>query len=242
MKKNGVRCLLMGGQACVFYGAAEFSRDIDLAILCDPANLDAIRQAFHELKAECIAVPPFEKQYLDKGHAVHFRCHGPGVERLRIDILATMRGVDEFRELWERRTIIQIDDLEVDLMSLPDLVRAKRTQRDKDWPMTARLLEAHYYQNKKSATCQVVRFWLNEIHDRELLQEIADAFPEEARDAANRRSALECLLTGNQRGAEELLREEIEQEKRMDREYWAPLRQELSQLRRRRLLDKPNPD
>jgi hypothetical protein len=27
----GVRALLMGGQACVFYGAAEFSRDTDFA-------------------------------------------------------------------------------------------------------------------------------------------------------------------------------------------------------------------
>ena len=29
MRKHGVRCLLIGGQACVFYGAAEFSRDIE---------------------------------------------------------------------------------------------------------------------------------------------------------------------------------------------------------------------
>jgi hypothetical protein len=29
----------MGGQACVLYGAAEFSRDLDLALLPDPANL-----------------------------------------------------------------------------------------------------------------------------------------------------------------------------------------------------------
>jgi hypothetical protein len=25
MRKNGVKTLVMGGQACVFYGAAEFS-------------------------------------------------------------------------------------------------------------------------------------------------------------------------------------------------------------------------
>jgi hypothetical protein len=31
--RSQVRALLMGGQACVFYGAAEFSRDTDLAIL-----------------------------------------------------------------------------------------------------------------------------------------------------------------------------------------------------------------
>ncbi len=39
MQTNGVKCLLMGGQACVLYGAAEFSRDTDFAILAEPANL-----------------------------------------------------------------------------------------------------------------------------------------------------------------------------------------------------------
>lgn len=29
--------MLMGGQACVFYGGAEFSRDTDFAILADRA-------------------------------------------------------------------------------------------------------------------------------------------------------------------------------------------------------------
>jgi hypothetical protein len=32
MAAHQVQCLLMGGQACVFYGAAEFSRDSDFAI------------------------------------------------------------------------------------------------------------------------------------------------------------------------------------------------------------------
>ena len=30
MRAHRVRALLMGGQACVLYGAAEFSRDTDL--------------------------------------------------------------------------------------------------------------------------------------------------------------------------------------------------------------------
>ena len=33
MRAHRVRALLLGGQACVFYGAAEFSRDIDFANL-----------------------------------------------------------------------------------------------------------------------------------------------------------------------------------------------------------------
>jgi len=67
----------MGGQACVFYGAAEFSRDTDFAILAESNNLARLRKALDELQARVIAVPPFELKYLRRGHAVHFRCHHP---------------------------------------------------------------------------------------------------------------------------------------------------------------------
>jgi hypothetical protein len=33
IRRHRVDHLLMGGQACVLYGAAEFSRDLDLALL-----------------------------------------------------------------------------------------------------------------------------------------------------------------------------------------------------------------
>ena len=43
MRAHGVRYLLMGGQACIVYGAAEFSRDTEIAILAEPDNLVAPR-------------------------------------------------------------------------------------------------------------------------------------------------------------------------------------------------------
>ena len=49
----------MGGQACVLYGAAEFSRDTDLVILADADNVTRLRRALAELQAEVIAIPPF---------------------------------------------------------------------------------------------------------------------------------------------------------------------------------------
>jgi hypothetical protein len=64
-----VHALLMGGKACVFYGAAEFSRDTDLAILASSENLARLKKALKDLQAEVIAVPPFEAKYLRKGHA-----------------------------------------------------------------------------------------------------------------------------------------------------------------------------
>src|SRR5581483_6980318 len=49
MAARQVRVLLMGGQACVFYGAAEFSRDTDLLILGDADNLQRLTVALQEL-------------------------------------------------------------------------------------------------------------------------------------------------------------------------------------------------
>lgn len=34
------RALPMGGQACVFYGAAEFSRDIDVVVLAEALDAE----------------------------------------------------------------------------------------------------------------------------------------------------------------------------------------------------------
>jgi len=48
MTSHRVRALLMGGQACVFYGAAEFSRDTDLLILADAGNLARLEAARNE--------------------------------------------------------------------------------------------------------------------------------------------------------------------------------------------------
>ncbi|MCY3014790.1 MAG: hypothetical protein NT171_08875 [Planctomycetota bacterium] len=66
---SGVRSLLMGGQACVLYGGAEFSRDTDLLVLADDANLERLTAALAALEADVIAVPPFERRHLEGGLA-----------------------------------------------------------------------------------------------------------------------------------------------------------------------------
>jgi hypothetical protein len=82
----------MGGQACVFYGAAELSRDLDLLVLIDSENLDRLQQALKDLDAKLIAVPPLEAAYLQRGHAVHFRCGRGDVAGLRIDLMSVLVG------------------------------------------------------------------------------------------------------------------------------------------------------
>lgn len=225
----------MGGQACVLYGAAEFSRDIDLAILADPHNLSRLDKVLSDLDAEPIAVPPFDAKYLERGHAIHFRCMDPESERVRIDIMSKMRGLDPCVKLWRRRTTLVLPgNLTCHLMSLPDLVKAKKTQRDKDWPMIRRLLEAHYFQNQKSPTRAQTEFWLRELRTPELLADFAKQYPRTCIRIAADRPLLTAALSGDLEGISNGLLEEELKEREKDRLYWAPLRKELEILRHNR--------
>src|SRR4051812_20054566 len=175
IRRHRVAHLLMGGQACVLYGAAEFSRDLDLALLPDPTNLDRLQAALGELDAEVIAVPPFSLKLLTEGLAVHFRCRHPETAGLRIDVMTHMRNVAPFPELWARRTTLVFEDETLDVMALPDLVAAKKTQRDKDWPMIRRLVDVNYLSHREEPTPERILFWLRELRTAELLVEAARA-------------------------------------------------------------------
>ncbi len=230
MRTSGAQTLLMGGQACVFYGAAEFSRNIDFAVLCDADSLSRVQNALHELQARVIAVPPFELKYLQRGHAIHFRCSHPEAERLRVDLMSVMRGVDSFARIWERRTVFESQGALYDLMALPDLVQAKKTQRDKDWPMLTRLVENNYFNNRHEPSPIRIEFWLRELRTPALLAEAALLFPTQA--AAHPRPAVRSAVANQ--GEESIrmaLLAEQEAERQADRAYWAPLKAELEQLR-----------
>jgi len=213
----------MGGQACVFYGAAEFSRDLDLLIQADETNLAKLAEAFAELGAEVIAVPPF---HLQRGHAVHLRCRAGPVAGLRIDLMASLRGVAQFEELWARRVTIEVAGEAVDVLAIEDLVRAKKTQRDKDWPMIRRLMEQRYFESGADPSPDLVRFWLRELRTPELPIDLSTRHVELAREEATRRPAVQAALRGLPDDVTAALESEERDERLRDRGYWAPLKRE----------------
>ena len=42
--KHKIKALLIGGQACILYGAAEFSRDVDFALMVSTENLEGLKK------------------------------------------------------------------------------------------------------------------------------------------------------------------------------------------------------
>lgn len=225
----------MGGQACVLYGAVEVTFDTDLAVLVNRENMEALRRALAELQAERIAVPPFEPEYLERGFFVHFRCFHADVSRQRLDIASQMRGVRPFDALWARRAILADEHgVEYAALSLADLVQSKKTQRDKDWPMIRRLLEADYRLHRQKPSELDVQFWLLEMRTPELLIEVARDFPTAQRSLIATRPLLAYADVQSQQLLERELIEEELAERARDRDYWLPLKKELEQLRRLR--------
>lgn len=222
----------MGGQACVLYGAAEFSRDADIVLLASEQNLELLRQALRALEARRIALPPFDLQYLLRGHAIHFRCYHPDALKVRIDVMSVLRGVDEFDRLWSRRVKFageRGEDLNV--LSISDLVKAKKTQRDKDWPMIRRLIEADYVATE-TPSIQQHTFWLLESRTPPMLVELAESQRDLALSLREQRRVIVAALEANEGAVEEELEKEQKIERDLDRRYWRPLRKELEGLRR----------
>lgn len=223
----------MGGQACVLRGAAEFSRDVDLAVAVSPGNLDRLRRALAELKAEPVFFPALSEEVLRRGHACHFRCMAPGMDALRVDVMTVMRGADPFERLWRRRETARIPGAgSVPVLAFEDLVVIKKTQRDKDWPMVRRLLEADIVRGGAKPSRRA--FWLQECRTPELLVALAGRYPALARRLSRRRPALAAAVRGNAEDVARRIREEEDREREADRRYWAPLKAELERWRRER--------
>jgi hypothetical protein len=222
----------MGGQACVFYGAAQFSKGVDLALLAEDANFSRLRAALDELQAARIAVPRFEPALLARGHAVHFRCQHPAAPGLRVDVMTRLRDLPDFPTLWSRRTTLTEEGGDsFDLMAVEDLVQAKKTQRSKDWPIIEALVEGHYHANGTKPTAERIRFWLAEARGPERLVDLACRFPAEAGALAGARPLLRHAMAGDLAALRPALDVEVRAEQDKDRAYWEPLKRELESFR-----------
>ena len=230
--KHNVKALLIGGQACILYGGAEFSRDIDITIMISSENIGNLEKVLYELNAERIFYPSLSEEVLKSGHACHFRCTKEDIKGLRIDVMGRMRDVDPFPELWNRRKEIQLSGIgPVQVIGLADLVKTKKTQRDKDWPMIRRLVEADIYKARDNPDNSKILFWLAECRTPELLISLAEKYPDMAMEISKERALISSALSGNREEIQRLLRDEEDREREADREYWEPLKKQLEEWR-----------
>lgn len=93
-----------------------------------------------------------------------------GVEGLRVDVMARFRGLPAFETLWNRRTTLEDPSgITYEVLSVADLVTAKKTQREKSLPTITALVEIHYHHERTAPTHEKICFWLRECRITERL-------------------------------------------------------------------------
>lgn len=120
-----VEFMLVGAYALAAHGFPRATGDIDLWVRCSEENARKIMMALARFGAPLSKIT--EQDFMTEGTVVQI-----GVAPRRIDVLTRIDGV-EFEEAWLERILVQVDGLQVPVLSREHLLRNKRmTGRAKD--------------------------------------------------------------------------------------------------------------
>jgi predicted nucleotidyltransferase len=120
-----VEYLVVGGYAVIFHGYVRTTGDLDIWVALDHENAANVEAAIRSMGFN----PPGLKAgwFVRKGAVLRI-----GQEPLRFDIINDIDGVT-FEECYARRVEADIEGLQVNMISLPDLKTNKKASgRNKD--------------------------------------------------------------------------------------------------------------
>lgn len=120
-----VKYLLIGGYAVGYYGYPRATADMDIWIAVAPDNAQSVLSAFHQfgMKSPDLTAETFQ---LDD------KIIRMGLPPMRIEIMTSIDGV-VFEDCFPRRQMIELEDIEVPMISLEDLKKNKKASgRHKD--------------------------------------------------------------------------------------------------------------
>lgn len=146
LSRHAVDYVVIGGVATQVHGHRRTTMDLDLTPDPDPENLSRLGAALVELEArpreagfENVEIPATDPERLAVAAIVPplITRHG------QIHILKEPKGARSFEQLREAALVVELDGIEVAIVSLSDLIRMKRAAgRPTDLDDIAALIEA----------------------------------------------------------------------------------------------------
>ena len=112
---NDVKYLLLGGWAVGIYGHPRATKDIDFFVSADNDNLKKLQKAFLDFGSPPIDIESFSK----KGNIIRI-----GSSPTQIDVINLADGIS-LDDCFPRKKIINIDGIEINLISKEDLIKNK---------------------------------------------------------------------------------------------------------------------
>jgi predicted nucleotidyltransferase len=122
LNKHKVDYLVIGGVASVIYGVPRTTIDLDLFIRPTLANCRRLLVALKEVK--------FGTAYLTDPATILSKEITVLSDFIEVDILIKPKGIS-FANAWKKRSIIDIQGVKVNFISLSDLIKAKNASNRK---------------------------------------------------------------------------------------------------------------
>jgi hypothetical protein len=123
--EENVKFLLVGAYALAAHGYPRATMDIDVWVMPQPDNADAVMRAIRRFGAPLHNLSKADLESADTVFQI-------GVAPRRIDIITSASGL-QFEETFARSLAVRIEGIEVHIPSVDDLIRNKRASgRTKD--------------------------------------------------------------------------------------------------------------
>lgn len=123
--KEEVRFLIIGGYAVTWFGRPRNTDDLDIWIDCSQNNAEKVVTS---LKKFGFDLPELNPELFTRGHGIVRLGNPPW----KLEILVQIAGV-EFEDCYPRRSTWPIGDMNIPMISLPDLrINKKASGRPKD--------------------------------------------------------------------------------------------------------------
>lgn len=124
LAEHKVEYVLVGGLAATAHGASIVTLDTDICFRQTPENCARLARSLGPLGAEIFptrpVVIPVTGELLQTHRIVHLRTRAG-----RLDVMATVPGLGTYEEFFPGATVIAIGDLQIPILSLDQLIRAK---------------------------------------------------------------------------------------------------------------------
>ena len=117
LNSNNVKYIVVGGYAVNYHGYSRATADLDIWVAISRENATRITEVLHEFGFAAAEVEIF----LQSNKVIRM-----GVPPLRLELLTSISGVD-FDTCYQRRHVVEIDGVEVNLIHLDDLKENKKT-------------------------------------------------------------------------------------------------------------------
>lgn len=233
----GVRYLLIGGQASILYGAANFTQDFDLWVEPSDANLRAMVKSLSSRGARVHKLtPPMTSRWMRRGHGFHFVLPARS-GAIYLDVMGKPPRSRGFAVAAGRSTQFDTPWGDIPVVAVEDLVDLKRTDRPGDYETVSRLVRIRLAEGRRPRAAWAMK---NVFRLDDLVAVLRQLRPARVPPAFQR---LAKELTAGREGSDSARAvAQAELDRRLlacmaaGRAYWRPRIEELKRMRRDGIL------